>query len=66
MKTINEELKGVKDKVSPIFEMIAVYPNFPKTQFSVDEQGFKKAEEAFNKAFNLGFFKGFYFLSFID
>ena len=55
MKTINKELKAVKEKISPMFEMVAVYPNFPKTQFSADEQGMKKADEAFDRAKNLGF-----------
>lgn len=56
MKTINKEVKAVKQKIAPVFEMVAVYPNFPKTQFSTDEEGRKKTEEAFAKAFNLGFF----------
>ena len=56
MKTINKEVKAVKQKIAPMFEMVAVYPNFPKTQFSADEEGRKKTEEAFEKAFKLGFF----------
>lgn len=56
MKTINKEVKAVKQKIVAMFEMVAVYPNFPKTQFSADEEGRKKFEEAFEKAFNLGFF----------
>ena len=55
MKTINKEVKAVKQKIAPMFEMVAVYPNFPKTQFSADADGRRKTEEAFEKAFNLGF-----------
>lgn len=54
MKTINEELKVVKQKFPSNPHLFAVYPNFPRTQFALDEAGQKKAEEAFNKAFTRG------------
>ena len=42
MKLINTELKSFKEKISPIFEMISVYPNFPKSGVADEKKAIDK------------------------
>lgn len=37
VKLINNELKVFKEKITPIFETLAIYPNFPKTGGPIKE-----------------------------